>query len=723
MTYAYIEGTTHGDIKPHNILISEDESGIFTAKIADFGWSLRFLGEDDYGYMTRSIPWQAPEWHDRGHLFSETIQMDIYSFGLVCFWLLYNEKLHENDIRFDALPDQHPHPLESKKQNGLQTTAERLAQQILQSLDNFTGDLELFFRSCLAWDPENRASDMRVLIENLGAKLPRREAAVLAELRDDFSITSQPLRPFEVSCIIVISHIVLISQISQSICSFYNSDYRLRTYIASCVLKRLNSIRGTDSCEYSQQLSFQLAVCYRLGFGLAKNFEEEEKALQRSGRSSKDLNAEIRRVFIADYTIRNEIFRKLNSDDLDTRSDIYRNRIAFSLADAQLALQKDLATLSSVLCDVDSIPVPLTITRATLAYVFFERGLWDEAERLLIQLIEGRLIDHDADEHPPTLRRMSNLAQVYRHKGQWKKAEELMQQVIKLQSKVLGAEHISTLNSIIGLASIYESQRQLREAEKLQLQVTRISLKTLGAEHPSTLNIMTGLATKYWGQGRWKEAEELQLDVLNSISRVLGAKHPATLTSIAGLASTYWGQGRLKMAEELQMQFIVEGSKIMEAEDPSMLTNKANLALTYQSQERWKEAEELHLYVIEKRSKVLGAEHPSTLISVSNLASTYKAQERWQEAEELLLRVIEPSRRVLGAEHPSTLNRMTDLVIIYCSRKWWKEAEELHVQVMDAKSRISGAEHPSTPNRMDEFLRAFIWAKGDDEFSEHLQAP
>ena len=122
--------------------------------------------------MPVSVPRQAPERHHRGHLFFKMVKMDICSIGLVYLWLLFNEKLYEYDLVFDALPDKRPHPLGLKKQNGQDEIAERLARETIKSSAIDLGDLGLFFQYCLASTPESRLSDMSFVIKLLGAKSP-----------------------------------------------------------------------------------------------------------------------------------------------------------------------------------------------------------------------------------------------------------------------------------------------------------------------------------------------------------------------------------------------------------------------------------------------------------------------------------------------------------------------------------------------------------------------
>jgi serine/threonine protein kinase len=81
-------GIIHGDIKPQNVLIFKDDSDLYVAKIADFGYSNIFKENSRFA-MPMTEPWEAPEWK-KGYLFSfsEAQKMDAYSFGMLCLWLI-----------------------------------------------------------------------------------------------------------------------------------------------------------------------------------------------------------------------------------------------------------------------------------------------------------------------------------------------------------------------------------------------------------------------------------------------------------------------------------------------------------------------------------------------------------------------------------------------------------------------------------------------------------
>jgi serine/threonine protein kinase len=62
--------------------------------MADFGFSIGFQSENDKIFLPRSRPWNAPEYHNRHFSPEEAKRMDIYSFGLLCFWLLLGNSGH-----------------------------------------------------------------------------------------------------------------------------------------------------------------------------------------------------------------------------------------------------------------------------------------------------------------------------------------------------------------------------------------------------------------------------------------------------------------------------------------------------------------------------------------------------------------------------------------------------------------------------------------------------
>ncbi|KAL8904836.1 MAG: hypothetical protein Q9171_006900 [Xanthocarpia ochracea] len=603
-------GIIHGDIKPENVLIFEDDSGI-VAKVADFGFATCFQGHNDSIAMPTKEPWDAPEYHDRSFKPEKAKQMDVYSFGLLCFWLIFKAgssvdlplsiDTNLESGRFFSFERIQP------KQNLLQLWRRdsRLSEWVCwlvhrdgQFDDDTKTDLESFFRSTLAFEPQSRCTEFDQLLGLLvpDRDLPETEFFQLSAVpkQEDFKIPS-------------------------SILDFYGADFRLREFIVQC----LQSTVTESTKPTSQQLSphataLQLALSYTIGFGTIKDDENAASILRDHSLENTDLRSQVQ-LIIDGY-----------QEPLDESG-------LFSLLQHQG-----------------------TVQYIDFAQYYREKGLLERAEirlKLEIQSVQSVF----SQSHGVCSSLKSVLASLYRNQGRWKEAEELGLQVVEIRKEVQGEEHSDTLTSKAKLALTYWDQGRLKEAEELEVQVIEIRKRVLGEEHPDTLTSMANLASINWNQGRWKEAEELDEQVMEISKKTLGEKHPDTLTSMANLASTYSNQGRWKEAEKLELQVKEINKKVRGEEHPDTLISMANLASTYRNQGRWKEAEKLEVQVMEISKKVRGEEHLDTISSIANLASIYWNQGRWKEAEKLEMQVIETRKRVLGEEHPSTLGSITML--------------------------------------------------------------
>lgn len=170
----------HGDIKPQNVLVFRAEDGSFTGKVADFGFSTRYAREDTRLVLPWSWPWHAPEF-DEYHEFTtaQALKTDVFSFGLLCLWLLFEKSL--SGIR--PLPEaaQLKSPLHAykdeeqalklldklKKKDSLVWFANQLVIAEAGFDDKTKAMLQNYFRGCLISDPTVRDVDMKHSLQHI----------------------------------------------------------------------------------------------------------------------------------------------------------------------------------------------------------------------------------------------------------------------------------------------------------------------------------------------------------------------------------------------------------------------------------------------------------------------------------------------------------------------------------------------------------------------------
>lgn len=154
----------HGDIKPDNILIYQDEAG-FTAKVIDFGCSCFGAAMDDKVLLSRTIPWAAPELCDAPITIKAAMQADIYSYGKVCAWILFGQEMSVDDF---ARPSFNFQQAILQQRRRMDTGWEELRDKpaVIQSM--IVSLLEGFFERSFQDFTQRREEKIGPLLENWG---------------------------------------------------------------------------------------------------------------------------------------------------------------------------------------------------------------------------------------------------------------------------------------------------------------------------------------------------------------------------------------------------------------------------------------------------------------------------------------------------------------------------------------------------------------------------
>jgi serine/threonine protein kinase len=345
--------------------------------------------------------------------------------------------------------------------------------------------------------------------------------------------------------------------------------------------------------------------------------------------------------------------------------------------------------------------------RQTIGDTYIDLGLYNEAQG---QIERALALRHRVlgNEHHDTLTSMHKLGLLRWYEGKYALAEPLLTKVLDVRRRVLGRDHPDTASVMNDLALVEWYRGEHAQAEPLFTESLEIRRRLLGQEHPSTLGTMNDLAGLYVLQGKHAEAEVLLTTVLEVRRRVLGQEHPNTLLSMNNLAVVLWDEGKYAAAEPLLTMVMEVKRRVLGQEHPETLSTINNLGALYRDEGSYALAEPLLTKVLEVRRRVLGQEHPDTLISMNNLGLLYMFQGTYWRAEPVLLKAVEVRRRVLGREHPDTLISMNSLALLYVYERKYEMAEPIYLQVLELQRRVLDSEHPRRLASMNDLAVLYI---------------
>ena len=147
---------------------------MYTARVTDFGYSTRYASDTDLVTMAISWPWNAPEHNRVSKMWttSEAKKMDLFSFGILCLWILFEKVLSapKSSVRQAAFWGAHEVPCSLPVQSReilhtfkVERTLPLLAQWLLDAETDLKNDergaLNEFFASIL--DEASERRDMR----------------------------------------------------------------------------------------------------------------------------------------------------------------------------------------------------------------------------------------------------------------------------------------------------------------------------------------------------------------------------------------------------------------------------------------------------------------------------------------------------------------------------------------------------------------------------------
>ncbi|KAF3927315.1 hypothetical protein ABW21_db0201609 [Orbilia brochopaga] len=695
-------GVVHGDIKPMNVLIFSERRGretVYTAQVGDLGYSTmtqKELEDAKDVHLPISWPWNAPEVTNLNSSFSadEAKLADMFSLGFVCLWLLFPGELLEMGVNVER-PDL---DVEWKGDGELERIALAVVQRRFHLLDSRRVALDELFASTLATDPDQRDLDIRSFLEkatDLSFVKPHSQVVSNYDMympylrwmpnHKDFDVAAaqsayygysynnayasaymsqnpyasegQIEAPRETKT--PSSHASEVTEdpkpqdyrflVWKSFRQLVQADYRIWTTI----LKALEKKSSGQDLEQKQNAAFQLAFCYKTGFGTAPAPSKVSEYLEQCGQTEEDLLKEINII----KEDKNPLIFKNLETEIESMDHITHYLKSTELEDVELAYSQ-IAGASNQLFGKDH-KTSIHLNRM-LGYTFLAQGQLSNAETEFTKLASV-CEEYYGPTHPDTLACLSSVAHCHRSQGNLKEAEKGIIKVLNTQAKMHSSKAETQVPALRQLASIYKEQKRWKEAEGLEQKVLRITERNLGKCHVDTLVAASDLVDNYKHQGSLHKAEVLAVDLMNRAVVHYGEEDSRALESMDLLVSLFENMGNFNAAKNLTSRATDIRIRTLSPDDEDITNSLATQVKMHAGAGDLKKAIEIQREAVARNKKIYGETDRYTITSIELLAALLAKLQNYPEAIELMTAVVTHRQLAQGDSDPDTLNSIQSL--------------------------------------------------------------
>ncbi len=342
--------------------------------------------------------------------------------------------------------------------------------------------------------------------------------------------------------------------------------------------------------------------------------------------------------------------------------------------------------------DLDQQPELQTQMLQTLGVVYFNLGLYAEADSLLRESLTRRR-QFFADDHPDLGRSLFELGALQQYMQAFDEAEALLSEALVVQRRAHGDEHPEVARTLNRMAELFRHKNEVARTDSLGQMALAIQRQTLGT-HQETARTLDNLGLLYMSENRLDEAEPKLREALAMRREVLGEEHPEVAASINNLAGLMYNRGNLPEATDLLRESLGITQAALGDAHPDVAGILNNLAGLLMRQQRYDEAEPLFQRSLDLHRQLFGATHPRVAHSMNNLGELYRLQGNAEAAEPVLREALAMRQAAFGPEHPLVARTLNNLGLVLMEREQYAEAETVMAASESIRRSIFPPTHP-----------------------------
>jgi eukaryotic-like serine/threonine-protein kinase len=692
VAYAHRQLVVHRDIKPRNILVTEQGD----VKLVDFGIAkpLGGYGDDDTlqetvtGARLMTPVYASPEQVTGGRVTTAT---DVYALGLLLYELLCGRRAHRLDGRAPGeiervvVREEVPKPstaLFTTVSGGGRT--EKPAEEVALARRStpprlrrrLRGDLDRIVGMALRKEPEARYASVGLFaedIDNFLAGLPvhargrstgyllrklvaRHRVAVTAAvavvimLAGYFAVSVRHAAELRVALATAKTEAAKAEQVSQFLEGLFRSNDPDNAKGEEVTGRELleRGLQQVDRLSSDPVLQAQLLATIA---GVYESLGEYSKARPLVERALQIREAALGpgHLDVAHSRRRLGVLLRYLGDSAASEGELRR------------ALEIDRSNAGG---DGKAIAWDLQ----ELGHTLVELGRYEEGEGLFREALAMRR-EAFGSGHEDVAESLAGVAYARSRRGYPRDAVPLYSEALEIHRVRLGADHPQVARSHQNLAVNLSDVGEYAEAARHFETALSIYRTVYGSSPPSIAVTINNLANLKVRQGDLEAAEQLFRETLEMRQAIYGEEHPATIRALNNLASTLLRRDKLDDSERMFRLLIARRSLRAEPDDPEMAVYRANLSEVLRRLKRLDEAEALARLAV---GTTTGNREPGldSATAMVTLGRILVDQGQVAEGERFMSGALAIRRERLGEEHPEVKRTTAELEKL---RAGWKD--------------------------------------------------
>ncbi|MEM1204321.1 MAG: serine/threonine-protein kinase [Acidobacteriota bacterium] len=236
-----------------------------------------------------------------------------------------------------------------------------------------------------------------------------------------------------------------------------------------------------------------------------------------------------------------------------------------------------------------------------------DQGQFADARSMFREALD-LLTDLHGDLHTKVAIVLNNLASVVQ-KEDAGEAEALYRRAETMQRRLFDGPHQDLASTLNNLGLLYVDERDYGEAEPLLEEALKMRREVYGESHPRLAQSLSNLADLQAVTGRPENAEAYYHQAIEMYERELGAGHAKTALARNGLGQLLYAQGRTDEAGELWEQALPAVRRTFGSDHPHVGTILNNQATVLLRRGEVGEARSLFAEVVRIHRGALGGQH------------------------------------------------------------------------------------------------------------------